>query len=183
MRGGAPRRSRWRLFPPRGRLNSYPRGRSRSCRCRCLTAYKCALRWPNGAEMRAGVRGPCRSGPCRSVPHNGRHGRRRVGAGLDHSTRGSGRQPTQRRDAGAVCTPESSDPATATAARRRRHAGRDMNAAATPCRVNPGGMAGPACRKRCVWGAERQCGDDWNTGQDPDRPADAAHARRGFAAV
>jgi hypothetical protein len=127
--------------------------------------------------MRAGVRGPCRSGPCCSGPRNSRHVRRRV-AGLDR-----GRQATQRPGAGAVCTPEGSDPATAATTRRRRNASRDMNAPAAPCRVNAGRMAGPACPKRHVWGAERQCCDDWNAGQDPDRPADAAHARRGFAAL
>jgi hypothetical protein len=132
--------------------------------------------------MRAGVRGPCRSGPRRSGSRTSRHVRHRVRVGLDHSAGAGRRQATQRRGAGAVCTPESSHPATAATARRRRHAGRDMNAAAAPCRVNPGGMAGPACSKRRVWGAERQCCDERNAGQDRDRPADAAPAPRGFAA-
>jgi hypothetical protein len=66
-------------------------------------------------------------------------------------------------------------------------AGRGMNAAAaaaTPsCRVNPSGTAPPARRKRPVRGAERQYSEERNAGENRERSADAAYARRGSAAL
>jgi len=136
------------------------------------------MRRPDGVQMRAGVRGPRRSGPrtrCRSP--------RRVGARLDHPSRSGGRQATKRRGAGPVCATEASASASATA-RRCGDAGRDMNAAAaTPCRVHTRRTARPTRRKRPVRGEERQRSNEWSAGQNRDGQADATSTKRGFAAL
>ena len=132
---------------------------------------------PNRARMRAGVRGPRRSGP----GMNGR-ARRPAGAALDHPAGGGGRQAVQRRGAqrrGArsVCAAEASD-ASSTAAARRGRAGRGVNPAAAACGVNARRTARSAGRERSARGRERQRGQERD-----DQPAGPAKTECSFAAI